>query len=39
MERGWTQEYDAPEHYRPEFRDRVDPFGNTRSKGEGNLTR
>ena len=32
MEQGWAQEYDAPEHYRPEFGDREDPFGNERER-------
>jgi putative pyruvate formate lyase activating enzyme len=34
MEQGWAQEYDAPEHYRPEFGDRDDPFGNDRVRVE-----
>ncbi len=31
MHHGWVQEMDAAENYRPEFADRVDPFGNNKA--------
>jgi putative pyruvate formate lyase activating enzyme len=38
LERGWMQEFDAAEYYRPEFHDRDQPFKGGADNDKGNIT-